>query len=255
MALPTSGKISVRDIFIEMRQPERTGVGLNWLAREWFEVTGEKIFNSNQHKLSDWYGKIWPIPKEIYISEKSFKSTDYTVKGICSERFTTNYVKRWYIGKSPFSQGSKIYTTPDLSNYLGGPDRVGFTFYYLTKDGSIFSVNYIGEVSLIDKCPIISLSISPTEIERVPMTGGKYNISVVSNGLWTAKITLGGVNSSISSLSGKGNGTFFLTINPVSHKELYSPLGEVTVTSGDQSVILRWYRDDIILEPLEMKNI
>lgn len=63
MALPTSGKISIKDILIEMKQSTRTNVSLNTLAREWFDVTGIITFKNLEHKLSDWYGKSWHVPQ------------------------------------------------------------------------------------------------------------------------------------------------------------------------------------------------
>ncbi|MEW7278321.1 BACON domain-containing protein [Aquimarina sp. 2201CG1-2-11] len=58
MALPTSGKISIADIFKEMgKQPSK--IGLNELAKLWYDKTKKAKFNNTKHNLSDWYGEKW----------------------------------------------------------------------------------------------------------------------------------------------------------------------------------------------------
>ncbi len=167
MALPTSGRITVKDIVTEMGKPTRTNVSLNTLAKEWYDYTGNLVFAKSEHKLSDWRGLVWRPLLQV-------------------------------------------------------------------------------------------LSIKPTQIERVPINGGTYSIAVTANGPWTASITRGGTEATLSSASGNGNGYFRLTVKgwyDGGIDQLQYLSGDVTVRSGTKSVVLRWYRSDLLLEEELLEDI
>lgn len=256
MALPNSGKISINDILTEMKWSGNTNISLNNLATKWYEVTKDVVFNKQEHKLSDWRGKSWPVPKEFLLSEKNFKSNEYKdiLKTLCSSKPIVNYVKRWHLGSGLYPKvgESKIYTNKNLTTYLLHGDRVPWSEYYTTPKGPIFRVDTLGNLVQVYNCPLVinQLSISPSFIENISILGGVYTIAVKSNGPWTARITRGETDSSISNTSGNGNGSFTLRVFKLGKdiNRLQALSGSVTVTSGNKSVTLTWLRNDLRFE-------
>ncbi|WP_143569828.1 BACON domain-containing protein [Tenacibaculum agarivorans] len=252
MALPISGKISIKDILIEMGQPTRTNVSLDTLAAEWALTTGDLTFASQEHKLSDWLGKSWRVSIDIGFLTKFRLS----VQGNPSDGLGMNRACDLSANRTMYHNGiTADYRAPNIGakvyNVLGLPFN-GQGYSYKTEQNKVIKISSNGIVESIHNCITVTeqLSISPTQIDDVPSRGSRYTISVTCNGAWTARVTRGATDSSITRASGTGNGSFTLIVNGVSGgiQQLQYLSGDVTVTSGSKSVTLRWFRTHLLLD-------
>ncbi|WP_408039825.1 BACON domain-containing protein, partial [Tenacibaculum amylolyticum] len=265
MALPISGEISIKDILVEMGQPTRTNVSLNTLAQEWLNFTGDLTFGGQDHKLSDWYGKVWRISidmlNEFRISFQSNPSDGFGINNACS--FTLNrtvyhngtggYRSAPDVGDTVFYYDGKIGLEEEILDpnvkipVLGGTAEPfnGGGLSYKTEENKVIVIESNGRVRSVHTCQVQEriLSITPTLIEEVPQSGGTYTVYVTCNGPWTVQIFSGQTESTVYPTSGNGNGTFRLSIKSSGAiDKLQLLIGEIRVSSGSKSVFLNWHR-------------